>query len=283
MLSRRTLIAMALAQPRLRLSAITDEIAHTPAEAFAFCRQYNLQSIELRSVPGTKRGYWDLPAADQKSFAKECKDSGVSVSFIDSGLLAAPLPGTVPVKTPGPAEWERYGRRLDDLKRVLDLAHTVNCNQIRCFAFRRVALPSAIYPQIAETITPMVEIAAKARVRLLLENEASCNVNTCQEMTAFARLIPSEWFGLNWDPGNAVRLETAFPDGYALLPKHRIHNVQVKGRGILPNGPDPLDWKSIFQALRKDGYQGHVGLETHTPNRQLDSHAAIRALLALCA
>lgn len=283
MLTRRTVLAMALARPRLPVSAITDEIAHTEAEAFAFCRQYGLRAIELRNVPGSKRGYWDLPATGQKNFASECKEQGVKVSFIDSGLLAAPLPGTVPEKPPGAAEWGRYGRRMEDLKRVLELAHAVNCEQVRCFAFRRVAVPRAIYQQIADAIGPMVEMAAKARVRLLLENEASCNVNTCREMAEFAKLIPSEWFGLNWDPGNAVRFETAFPDGYALLPKRRILNVQVKGKGILPNGPEGVDWKSILQALRRDGYEGHIGLETHTGNRQADSHGAIRALLELTA
>lgn len=281
MLTRRTLIAMALARPRLRLSAITDEIAHTPAEAFAFCRQYSLQAIELRSVPGTKRGYWDLPPAEQRTFANECRDSGVNVSFIDSGLLAAPLPGTTPIKPPGPAEATRYDGRLEELNRVLDLAHTVGCHQIRCFAFRRVAQPSALFPRIAEVISEMAEIAGKAQVHLLLENEASCNVNTCQELAAFAKLIPSRWFGLNWDPGNAVNVEKAFPEGYALLPKHLLKNVQVKGKGILPNGSQPVPWKEIIEALKRDGFQGHIALETHTPNRQLDSHAAIRELLRL--
>ncbi len=53
-----------------------------------------------------------------------------------------------------------------------------------------------------------------------------------------------------------------FPDGYRLLPKQRVVNVQMKARALVV-GPDFLDWKGIFGALEGDGYRGKVGLETH--------------------
>lgn len=284
MLRRHFLAATAAAAastPQLRLSAITDEIAFTPADAFAFCARYGLRYIELRNVPGTKRGYWDLPPGERRTFAAEVRDRGLQVSFIDSGLLATPLPGTTPVRTPGPLEQERFGRRMEDLQRVLELAEGTGCKMIRCFAFRRVADPLPLLPRIAEMITPMVEVCAKAGVRLLLENESSCNVNTCAEIAAIAPLIPSSWFGFNWDPGNAAHVETAYPDGYEKLPVERIGNVQVKGKGILPGGSDPVDWARILPRLHRDGYTGCIGLETHTPNRQADSHIAIRELIRM--
>ena len=43
------------------------------------------------------------------------------------------------------------------------------------------------------------------------------------------------------------------------------------------------DWAGILRALRRDGYRGPVGLETHTPARQADSHPAIRELIRLTA
>ncbi len=285
-LPRRVFLSSALAAAaplRARLSAIGDEVALSEAGAFDFCRQYGLRWLELRSVPGTKRGYWDLSGAEQREFARRVRDEGLRVSFIDSGLLAAPLPGTDPVRRPGPAEAGRYARRMADLDRVLGLAAEVGCDRVRCFAFRRVADPAALFPRIAEELAKMAEAAGKAGVRLLLENEASCNVMTCREMAEMARLISSKWFGLNWDPGNAVSAERAFPDGYALLPKGRLGNIQVKGKGILPGGPEPVDWAGILAALPADGYPGCVGLETHTTNRQADSHPAMRELIRLTA
>ena len=57
--------------------------------------------------------------------------------------------------------------------------------------------------------------------------------------------------------------EKSFPDGYSVLPKKRLLNVQVKGKGIMPASPEKEDWKGIMQALDKDGYKGRIGLETH--------------------
>ena len=45
--------------------------------------------------------------------------------------------------------------------------------------------------------------------------------------------------------------------------------------------PDPVDWAGILGALRRDGDAGGVGLETHTTNRYVDSHAAVKELLRL--
>ncbi len=276
--TRRALLgAMAAwaAPLRERVSVVTDEVAGSEEGAFAFCREHGVRAIELRSVPGTKKGYWDLPAGEQAAFARRVKDEGLRVTFIDSALGAAPLPGPEPVRKPGPAEAGRFARLGEDLDRVLGLADRVGCPAARCFGFRRVAEPTGLLARIADVLAPLGERAGRAGVRMLLENEASCNVMTCRELAAFARLSA---LGINWDPGNAVRAERAYPDGYALLPKGRIGNVQVKGKGILPGGPDPVDWAAIFRALAADGYAGWVGLETHTAQRYADSPAALREL-----
>jgi sugar phosphate isomerase/epimerase len=267
---------------RERVSVITDEAAGTEEEGWAFCRQYGLRWVELRNVPGTKRGYWTLGAGEQRELAGRLRGEGFGVSFIDSGLLAAPLPGTEPVRRPGPAEAERFARRMEELDRVLALAAAVGCGQVRCFACRRVAEPRVVFGRVAEVIGQMAERAGRAGVRLLLENESSCNVMTAGEAAEMAGMIGSRWFGLNWDPGNAVGVERAFPEGYAALPWARVRNVQVKGKGILPGGAEPVDWAGILAALRRDGYAGFVGLETHTAQRRADSHPAMRELVRLC-
>ena len=98
---------------------------------------------------------------------------------------------------------------------------------------------------------------------LLIENEGSQNIATSQELADILKLISSKWVGANWDTHNAYGKETSYPDGYAVLPKNRILNVQVKGKGIMPASPEKEDWKGILQALDKDGYKGKIGLETH--------------------
>jgi hypothetical protein len=68
---------------------------------------------------------------------------------------------------------------------------------------------------------------------------------------------------MNWDPHNAYGKETSYPDGYNLLPKKRILNIQVKGKGVMPASPEKEDWKGIMTSLVRDEYPYKIGLETH--------------------
>jgi L-ribulose-5-phosphate 3-epimerase len=280
-MTRRDLLAATLATPTLwarrrfdrsRLSAITDEIGKTPDESLAFAKEYGLTWIELRNVPGGKE-YIYLPEPELKAAAASFRSHGLKVSFLNSSLMKFPWPGIEPARRrPEPeqtlarrkaTEAARYEKRLEDLHKALNAAQILGVDKLRIFTGTRAADPEAVFPRIAEIIGEMAFVAEKAKIHLLIENEGSCNVATSAEAAALLNLIPSKWVGLNWDPQNAISRETPFPDGYAVLPKKRILNVQFKGKGIMPDSKEKLDWKSILQALDRDGYKGCVGMETH--------------------
>ena len=126
-----------------------------------------------------------------------------------------------------------------------------------------MADPTTVYQMIADTLGEMSKVAEKEKVYLLLENEGSQNVATAAELADVMKLIPSKWVGYNWDPHNAYGKEKAYPEGYSLLPKERMLNLQIKGKGVMPESPEKEDWRAIFAALNNDGYEGKVGLETH--------------------
>ncbi|MGH9660826.1 MAG: hypothetical protein ACRD96_19920, partial [Bryobacteraceae bacterium] len=106
------------------VSAITDEIATSPAEAIAFAKQYGLEWIELRGVPGPKKEYARLPETDVRAAAAELAASGLKVSFLNTSLLKFAWPGTEPLRRPpGPNEQTRFDRRLDDLGQAIRAAH----------------------------------------------------------------------------------------------------------------------------------------------------------------
>ena len=147
-----------------------------------------------------------------------------------------------------------------------------------------MAEPQTLFPRIADIAGEAAEIAGKEGVRLILENEGSCNVGTSAELAALANLLPAKHVGINWDPENGAAHETPFPDGYALLPKKRIENVQVKGRNIIPGYKGVLPWEQIFRTLEKDGFQGKVGLETHIFDNLVPSaHLAIKEMIRFAA
>jgi len=285
MVTRRRFLASALVPAALpgkktapvdrsRISALTDEIARSPQAAIQFLQQYGLRLAELREVPGGGGTYDEsLTEAELRSAAKELKEAGISVSFLDAGSMKYFLPGTEPARRTPESDAARakrvardgteFERRMDHIRKAINAAKILGAAQVRIFAFGRVAEPMKLMPRIARILEPMVAVAAKEKIRLLVENEGSCNVATCAELAELMKLMPSKWVGVNWDVTNGLAFkETPFPGGYKLLPPNRIGNVHMKGRSLL-DYPERLDWKSIFEVMTKDGYRGAFGLETH--------------------
>jgi sugar phosphate isomerase/epimerase len=259
---------------RSRIGALTDEIARTPQGAIEFLKQYGLRLAELREVPGGKGTYdEDLSETQLRAAAKEFQDARIRISFLDAGSMKYYLPGTEPPRRrPGSdearakrvaAEGAEFERRMDHIRKSIDAAKILGADKVRVFAFGRVAEPLALLPRIAQVLEPMVELAANEKIRLLVENEGSCNVATAAELAALMKLMPSKWIGVNWDITNGIGLkEVPFPDGYNLLPKNRIGNVHIKGRSVL-DYPERQNWRAIFDTMTRDGYTGNFGLETH--------------------
>lgn len=261
---------------KTRISAITDEIGLTPQDSLDFAKQYGLRWVELRNIPGSKPGreYAFLSEAEIKEAATSFAANGLKVSFVNTGLLKFGWPGTEPVRRRPEtddakakrvaSEQKQWDARKDNVHKACVAANVLGCDKLRVFAGSRVADPKSVYQRVADEIGPLAEIAGTYKVHLLIENEASQNIGTSQELADIMPLLPSKWIGYNWDPQNALPLkETPFPDGYSVLPKKRMLNIQFKGKGIMEKSPEKLDWAGIVKALDRDGYQYQLGLETH--------------------
>ena len=276
-----------------RISAITDEIGLSTLEAIAFAHHYEMQNVEIRNSPG-KKEYYLLPEPDIKADADLFAKEGLKVSFVNTGLLKYTWPGTEPLRrrpeTPEArdkrvaSEKLRWDQRSEDFQKAIRCAHIMGCDKVRVFAGTRVADPGTLYPMIADTLGELSKLAEKERVYLLLENEGSQNIATAQELADVMKLIPSKWVGFNWDPHNAYGKEKAYPEGYGLLPKARMLNLQIKGKGVMPESPEKEDWRAIFAALNNDGYEGKVGLETHLFDGTLitAAHKSMDEIMKIC-
>lgn len=256
-----------------RISAITDEIGMSTDESIAFAHQYGMSFVEIRNPPGSKKEYFTLTEPEIKADATRFATEGLKVSFINTSLLKFTWPDTEPARKRQEtedararrlaAEKARWDRRMDDLQKAIRCAQIMGCDKVRVFTGTRTAEPSLQYARIADTVGAMSRVAEKEKIYLLIENEGSQNVATSAELAEILKQIPTKAVGMNWDPHNAYGRETSYPDGYSLLPKKRILNVQVKAKGVMPDSPEKEDWKAIMTALDKDGYKGKIGLETH--------------------
>ncbi len=276
-----------------RISAISDEVAKSPAEAIAFAKMFNMQWLSLRDIPGTKKSYHELEPAELAAVHSEFKEAGIRISFLDTPLLKFGLPGTEPVfeKPERPEarakriakEQAQWDARADQLQKAVRACHALECTDLRIFSFTRIAQPETLFQRIADVVGEMSKVTEKEGLRMLIENESSQNVGTCAETAKFMKLLPEKVLAINWDSVNGEALgEKPYPDGYDLLPAHRIKNVHLKGKTVL-DYPEHLDWGVIFARLQKDGYRGRLELETHIfgDSQVPSSHAAMREIMRI--
>lgn len=260
-----------------RFAVLTDEVGKDEADAIAFAKQYNLKWVELRDTPRAQdrsrknETYFRMEPERLKKVKADLHAAGLRVSFLNTGLLKFGLPGTE-LKLNRPetpeakaAREERqsklYADRMTDLQLAIRAAHILEVPILRVFAFMRTTNVPAVWDRIANELGEYAKVAEKEGVTLLLENEAACNVGTSQELADMTLKVNAKALGMNWDPDNGWGKETSWPDGYKMLPMHKLHNVQMKAGNVI--GPRKIDWVAILRALGKDGYKGNVGLETH--------------------
>jgi len=280
-----------------RVSAITDEVARSPAEAIEFAHKFGMQWLSLRDIPSTetkKTSYHELEPAMLQQVKAEFKNAGIGISFLDTPFLKFGLPGTEPKrsKPEEPAAKEKrlarekvqFANRMADLRLGIRACHAFDCPQLRIFTFTRVEEPESLFPRIAGIIDELSAAAQKEGIRLLIENESTQNAGTSAETAKLIQLLPRN-VGINWDSLNGLALgEKPYPDGYDSLPKDRNWNVHVKGKSLL-DYPEHQDWPAILNALERDSFAGRLELETHIFGDQqvAASHASMKEIMRLLA
>jgi sugar phosphate isomerase/epimerase len=254
LLSARVLRAAKTHITKARVSAITDEMGRTQEDALAFAKQYPLQWVELRNIPGSTQEFASLSEPELQRYAAELAANKLKVSLLRTNLL----------KFSWGADDKRWDRRKEDFKRAVAAAGVLGVDKISIFTGARAANPTAAFPNILQTMEEMIPRAEDAKIRLLIENDPSQNIGTCAELKAILDMLPSKALGFNWDPRNALAMnETPWPTGYAQLPKARMFNVQFRSEGR-------VNWRALLDAMQRDGYQGEISVATEVPGNTFE-------------
>ncbi len=161
------------------------------------------------------------------ALASEAEVKGAAATFSANGLRISFLHTSV-LKSP-----------KDDLQKACAAANILGCDKVGVLTGQRAV----------DEIGSLAEIAGSYQVHLAISNIAAP-----QEIADIMQAIPSKWVGYNWNPTSV--------DGYAVLPKDRMLNVQF--------GPVKLDWSRIVKSLEKDGYKYQLGL-TASPDTADDA------------
>lgn len=271
---------------RFQLGVITDEVSQDFEHALLWTKGFGLQWVELRFL--WNKYVIDLPADDVKRAKDLLAKHQIKVSVIDSPYFKTLLPGTQSKFDTGKGDplQSDFGAQKGILEKAMQRAKDFGTDKIRIFAFLRVDQPMSVFDRVAKELEGTAAMAQREGIRLLLENEFSCNVATGAESAAMLRVVKSLALGLNWDPGNAYAAgETPFPDGYEPLDKKRIWHMHLKDAAPNPKGAEAIwepigagkiDYVGQFRALIKDGYGGTMSLETHYLNAAKDKEASSR-------
>jgi L-ribulose-5-phosphate 3-epimerase len=271
---------------QFKLGVISDEITLNFEQALLWIKSFGLEWVELRFV-------WDkyvteFTADDVKKAQDLLAKHGMKVSVLDSAYFKTLLPGTeskFAEGKPDPLQSD-FSQQNALLERAIARANDFGTDKVRIFAFLRVAEPKTVFDRVAKELERTAAIAQREGIRLVLENEFSCNVATGAEGAAMLSVVKSPALGLNWDPGNAYDAgETPFPNGYETLDKKRMWHIHLKdaapnpnggGTRWMPIGSGKIDFVGQFRALIKNGYEGTMSLETHYLNAAKNKEASSR-------
>lgn len=268
------------------LGVITDEVTQDFEKALAWAKGFGLRWVELRFLWGAY--VTDLSDEQVKRAKDLLAKYELKVSVVDSAYFKTLLPGTQSKFDTG--KGDPLQSSFDAQKKILEgavrRAKDFGTDKIRIFAFLRVDDPATVFDRVAKELDATAALAQREGVRLLLENEFTCNVATGAETAEMLRLVKSPALGANWDAGNAYEAgETPFPNGYEALDKQRIWHMHLKDAapGVPGGGPkwEPvgggkIDYVGQFRALIRDGYKGTMSLETHYLDAAKDKEASSR-------
>ena len=258
-----------------KLSVINDEItADFGRAAEVAAQEFGLQFIEIRALWG--KNIMQLDAKQIAEARRILEKYKLRVSSIASPIFKTDWPGA-PTSSFSPKR-DQFGANFtfeqqdELLERGFELMRVFRVDRIRIFDFWRLDDPKPYRAAMDQKLIEAAKKAAKRGVTLLLENEPACNTATGVEAARTLDAVRSPNFKLNWDPGNAAsRGEIAYPDGYSHLPKNRIGYMHCKdvvrtadGKyEWMKMGGGIMDYVGQYRALKKDGYNGIVSLETH--------------------
>ena len=182
----------------------------------------------------------------------------------------------------------------DDLeRRKLRIEHTINCIKLaNCLGVKNISIePGGPLEDLdhrenylnifIDGIKQVLPIAAKEKVKILVEPEPGLLLENSNEFLQFIKNFDSEYIGLNFDIGHFVCVDE---DPSELVFKlanyiHHFHLADIKNKihnHLIP-GSGSINFKKIIKSINEIGFDGFVTVELY-PYKDNPTEAALESL-----
>ena len=259
-----------------KLGVITDGISRDFEYALDTMVETGLEYVELQYLWEKQVG--DLTDADVERVKGLIDARNLKVSCISHHNLSA-LPVDTAVVAPA------YREHITTLQRCIDVAQALGTNLVRIFSFRKEMVLFGAEPVISEgawgtlmnRLEEPLQIADAAGITLVMETAISGNVTSAFLAKKLIDELDVPHLKVLWDPCSSLYCtEVPYPDGYEAIREHIAHIHLKDGVVNLPAATfdfcamrqgqmDPY-YNDIVDALKRDGYEGTISLESvYTP------------------
>ncbi len=262
----------------MKLGVICDGISRDLGHSLKVMDEFGLDHAELQFV-------WDSEVGDHSPRQIEEMRSlltghGKSVSCVSRHVFA----GLTVANRPGD---EAHARHMDALRRVISMAHELECPLVRIMTNRKEQIlwgsggaeiwnvQKGAWQATLALIAPAVELARAEDVTLVVETGNGTMVNSCfTGRKLIDDLDARDALKVLWDPANNCWChELAYPDGYSELRGGYLGHVHIKDVRVdtpratlevrrMGEGQLSELFRPMADAMRADGYEGVVSLES---------------------
>ena len=259
-----------------KLGTITDGISRNFEYALDIMVETGLEYVELQYLWEKQVG--DLTDTDIERVKGLIEERDLKVSCISHHNLSA-LPVDTAVSAPA------YREHITTLQRCIDVAQSLGTNLVRIFSFRKEMVLFGAEPIISEgawttllnRLDEPLRIADAAGITLVIETAISGNVTSAHLAKKLIDALDVPHLKVLWDPCSSLYCtEIPYPNGYEVIREHIAHVHLKDGVVNLPAATfdfcamrqgqmDPY-YNDIVNALKRDGYDGAISLESvYTP------------------
>jgi sugar phosphate isomerase/epimerase len=262
----------------MKLGVICDGISQDLAHTLQVMDEFELEYAELQFVWGKEVGDHDAQEIAKIKALLDRQNKPVSClsRHIFAGMTTANRPGD-----------ELHRKHMDALKRVIDMAHTLDSPLVRIMSSKKEQIlwgrngaeqwnvAKGAWDTLPPLIAPAVELARAEGVTLVVETGNGTMVNSNYTARKLIDdLDAKDALKVLWDPANNCWChERAYPDGYNEIKDGYLGHVHIKdvqvdtpratlevremGKGQLADQFQPM-----ADALKRDCYDGVISYES---------------------